>query len=76
MTHRGAVYFARGLDSGLVKIGFSRSVRWRVRAPRVVLSPLTRAFLGRRVRVSSLPVSVQLAAMVARLRRVFAGASR
>ena len=32
MTHRGAVYFARGLDSGLVKIGFSRSVRWRVRS--------------------------------------------
>ena len=49
--------------------------RTRVRAPRVVLSPLTRALLGRRGR-SSLPVSVQLAAMVARLRRVFAGASR
>lgn len=45
----------------------------RVRAPRVVLSPLTRALLGRRVRVSSLPVSVQLAAMVARLRAAFGG---
>lgn len=45
----------------------------RVRAPRVVLSPLTRALLGRRVRTSALPVSVQLAAMVARLRAAFGG---
>ena len=28
----GAIYIARGLASGLVKIGFSRNARWRVRS--------------------------------------------
>lgn len=48
--------------------------RTRVRAPRVILAPLTRALLGRRVRPSALPVAVQLAALCARLSRVFGGA--